>query len=289
MMTDSNFNSLITIDLLKAGALYLESCGIPDSRAEADLLLSFVRGISRDKLYLESDENIAVQERESFIQLLQKRGTREPLAYLLKTREFMGLAFYVDHNVLIPRPETELLVEEALKAVRNHYNNRAVRILDLCTGSGILAISLAYYYPQAFVLAGDISAGALGIATRNAQKHQVAVDFRQGDLFQPFRGETFDMIVSNPPYVTFDEYLECSPEVKKEPSIALLGGDDGLDFYRRITQEADPYLKPQGMIMLEIGCSQGTAVAGLLATKGYETAILPDYAGLDRIVIAKKE
>lgn len=285
----NNKADLKIIDLLKLGADYLSSCQISDARAEADLLLAFVYGIKRDKLYIARDNIISLEKRKSYAELLKQRGQGHPLAYLQKTREFMGLDFYVDENVLIPRPESELLVEKALAICEVRFEGAKAQILDLCTGSGALAIAIAYFWPQAIVTATDISMQALKIAQQNAITHCQNIQFRQGDLFSPVRGQKFDLIISNPPYVSEKEYKGCSMEVHHEPSLALLGGEDGLDFYRRIADEISELLNPKGVILLEIGCSQGFAVGELFGRKNYQVEIFKDYAGHDRIVKAEKE
>lgn len=276
-------------DLLKEGALYLKSCGVPEARGEADLILAYVLHSSRDKLYLDFDLEVSSLGGDRYLELLQKRGDRTPLAYLLETREFMGLNFYVNEHVLIPRPETEILAEKIIEKGQTKYKGKTARILDLCTGSGALAVSIAYYWPEVRITATDISEDALQVAGKNALQQGVNIDFRRGDLFSPVHGEKFDIIVSNPPYVSVMEYRQCSPEVKQEPELALLGGPDGLDFYRRIAGEAAGYLQPDGMMLLEIGCKQAAAVSELLTKNGYKTALFTDYAGLDRIVTAEKE
>jgi len=275
--------------LLRESAAYLEKCGVPDARAEADFLLAHILNTTRERLYLDRERILTPATVEQFRRLVLQRGTRVPLAYIVKTREFMGLNFYVDPNVLIPRPETELLVEKALALIQTKFPGQTVRILDLCTGSGAIAISLAAHCRSAVIVATDISEQALAVARYNARQNKVWVDFRQGDLFEPVEGQKFDLIVTNPPYVSTDEYLRCSPEVKHEPALALLGGEDGLDFYRIIAAESGEYLNPAGMIILEIGNLQGVKVAKLMAVHGYKTEIFPDYAGWDRIVLARKE
>ncbi|NLP44727.1 MAG: peptide chain release factor N(5)-glutamine methyltransferase [Peptococcaceae bacterium] len=277
------------IDLLKEGASYLEKCGVSEARAEADFILAHILNKTRDKLYLDRERLLTPAIVEQFWCLVRQRGARVPLAYILKTREFMGLNFYVDPNVLIPRPETELLVEKALMLIQTDFPGQTVRILDLCTGSGAIAVSLAVHCRSAAIVATDISEQALAVARYNAQQHKVWVDFRQGNLFAPVQGQKFDLILSNPPYVSKDEYLRCSPEVKKEPALALLGGEDGLDFYRYLAMESDEYLTPAGMIIVEIGNLQGLKVVELFSQQGYKTEIFPDYAGWDRIVLARKE
>lgn len=277
------------IELLKIGARYLEDREVADPRAEVDILLAHILGISRAGLYLQTERQVSEQEKSKFIELLTRRGDREPLAYLLKTREFMGLEFYVDQRVLVPRPETELLVEKILEIGKNKVSKGCLRLLDLCTGSGSIAVSAAYFCPKADIVAVDISQDALAVAKQNADRMQVEIDFRQGDLFGPVKGETFDIIVSNPPYISSAEYHLCPPEVKKEPVLALWGGDDGLDFYQRIAAQGESYLNPDGVIALEIGCSQGSEITRLFKARGFKAEIFPDYAGLDRIVLAEKE
>lgn len=283
------FNTLKTMEILQTGTEYLKTCGVTEARTEADLLLSFVLDITRDKLYLEREREISVQERERYERLLKRRGIREPLAYLVKTREFMGLDFYVDQRVLIPRPETELLVEKCLEIGKKTTQAPSMKILDLCTGSGAIAISLAIHWTSAIIVGVDISKEALDVAAKNAVIMGVNIDYREGDLFTPVKGDKYNMIVSNPPYVSEGEYLECLPEVKKEPAKAFLAGKDGLDFYRKIALEGEEYLLPGGMIMMEIGHSQGLTVTNLFRARGYQTVLFSDYAGLDRIVMAKKE
>ncbi|AFV06898.1 Protein-N(5)-glutamine methyltransferase PrmC [Dehalobacter sp. UNSWDHB] len=282
------------MELLRQGTQYLAQCGVADARVEADLILAFVLKTTRDKLYAERDRVIASPEKEIYNDFLKRRGQREPLAYLLKTREFMGLDFFVDPSVLIPRPETELLVEKVLKLGKNIGRERenkevSTKVLDLCTGSGAIAVAVAYYWNQASVVAVDMSSEALTVAKINAAKMNVNIDFRLGDLFAPVQGEKFSLIVSNPPYISEQEILECPPEVRKEPVLALLAGKDGLDFYRRIAMKATEFLSNGGIILVEIGYSQGTQVRELFKAAGYQTELFSDYAGLDRIVLARKE
>jgi len=277
------------IELLKEGAAYLAKCAVPDARAEADFILAHILNETRERLYLDREKSLTPATVEQFWNLVRQRGARVPLAYVLKTREFMGLNFYVDPNVLIPRPETELLVEKALMQIQTEFHGNTVRILDLGTGSGAIAVALAVHCPSAVIIATDISEQALAVARYNARQHGVSVDFRQGNLFEPVKGQKFDLIISNPPYVSTEEYLHCSPEVKQEPLLALLGGEDGLDFYRHIAAESDEYLASEGMIILEIGNLQGLKVTKLFADRGYRTEVFPDYAGWDRIVLARKE
>lgn len=281
------------VGLMQAGMRYLHRCDVPEARAEADLILAHVLNTTRDRLYADRDIEVTDLQRDNYSELLKRRGQREPLAYLLKVREFMGLEFYVDNRVLIPRPETELLVEKTLELGKtigkNLKNGSYQRVLDLCTGSGAIAVSIAHFWPEAVVVAADISPDALAVAKLNAARMNVAVDFCQGDLFQAVEGERYNIIVSNPPYVSEAELQECSPEVRQEPLQALIAGEDGLDYYRRIAREADGYLRPDGVILMEIGYDQGPSVKALFAVEGYQAVIFKDYAGLDRIVLARKE
>ncbi|UWG99335.1 peptide chain release factor N(5)-glutamine methyltransferase [Dehalobacter sp. DCM] len=292
MLAKEIMEALDIRELLCTGTRHLQMCDVPEARAEADLILAHILDVTRDRLYIARDIQVTGSQREKYYDLVTRRGRREPLAYLLKVREFMGLDFYVDHRVLIPRPETELLVEKTVelgKTIEESPKYRPVRILDLCTGSGAIAVSVAHCWPNAVVTATDISRDALAVARYNAERINAVVEFRQGDLFQAVSGETFDIIVSNPPYVSDADWQVCSPEVRREPVQALIAGNDGLDFYRRIARDAGAHLSPQGVLLVEIGYDQGISVKTLFASEGYRTVIFQDYAGLDRIVIARKE
>ncbi|MFA6807403.1 MAG: peptide chain release factor N(5)-glutamine methyltransferase [Eubacteriales bacterium] len=284
-------NILTIIGVLKKETEYLNSCGVEEPRIEADILLASVLKVTRDKLYLERESILSVEQISKFQSLIKLRGTRVPLAYILKTREFMGLDLYVDERVLIPRPETELIAEEVINEEKSNIKrgrHDLLSVLDLCTGSGAVAIALAYYMTEARVTGTDISSGAIEVARKNAINNKVKIDWRLGDLFNPVQGKKFDWIISNPPYVSVEEYEKCSFEVKKEPKLALCGGKNGLDFYQRISSQAEAYLKPKGKIVLEIGYNQAVKVRELFEKKGYTTKVLADLAGLDRIVIAMR-
>ncbi|MGI5902147.1 MAG: peptide chain release factor N(5)-glutamine methyltransferase [Desulfitobacteriia bacterium] len=283
------FNSYQVLDLLKSGTEYLKIKGVEHPRVEADLILAHVLEKTRAELYLEREREVALPAVEEYAEFLVRRGNREPLAYLLGKKEFMGLDFFVDQRVLIPRPETELLVEKVIATVKRRPEQKRWRILDLGTGSGVLAISLAYFLPQVEVTAVDVSKAALDVACLNAHRLDVKIDFQHGDLFEGLRNKKFDIVVSNPPYISFKEYYHCAPEVKKEPILALLGGFDGLSYYRKISDQVAEFLNPKGLLFLEIGCSQGRDVADLFERRGFKTKVIPDYAGLDRILQAEKE
>lgn len=259
-----------------------------EKRIEAELLLAKVTGFSRAKL-LAYPELILTEKKVSwFRELIQLRKNDEPLQYLLGHTSFMGLDFMVNKNVLIPRSDTEVLVENTIDLAGELEGS--LSILDLCTGSGAIAVSLAKYIPEAEVFAVDISGAALEVAQVNAELNNVAnrLRFFQGDLFNPVKGKTFDIITSNPPYVSSSEMEKLPGDVKKEPSIALWGGDDGLDFYRRIIKDSGKFLKTPGWLFLEIGWQQGKEVEKMLIDNGFTcTEIIKDWAGHDRVVKGK--
>jgi release factor glutamine methyltransferase len=202
----------------------------------------------------------------------------------------MGLSFYVDERVLIPRADSELLVEKWLGLVRleaRQEQDHLIRVVDLGTGSGALAISMAHYYPQAEMVGTDLSQDALDVACKNAVRLGVAVQWRQGDFVKPIQGERWDYIIMNPPYVPAEEYCQCAPEIFREPAMALLGGQDGLDFYRRLAEETRALLNPKGQLLMEIGWKQADAVCKIFRMKDFETQVFPDLAGRHRVIIAK--
>ncbi|MDR1961082.1 MAG: peptide chain release factor N(5)-glutamine methyltransferase [Gracilibacteraceae bacterium] len=270
------------ITALTRAAALLAAAGVEEARAEADLLLAHALGITRDRLYMERERRLTPAEYDAFAALLARRAAHEPYAYLTGRREFLGRDFDVSPAVLIPRPETELLVEAAL----TDCGPGAPRILDPGTGSGVIAVSLKLARPEAAVTGTDISPAALAVAARNGARLGADVRWVKGDLFDAVVGEIFDLIVMNPPYVSPEEYAACAPEVRREPSRALLAGDGGLDFYRRLAREAPSRLSPAGTLWMEIGAAQGAAVREIFAAGGWRAEILPDLAGRDRLARA---
>ena len=264
----------------------LEAAGVPDARTDASLLLADITGLSRLSLSLRESQPLNLEQEQRFASLLLSRVSRKPLQYLLGTQWFYGLPFQVDERVLIPRPETETLCEVALA----HLSSLASpTVLDLCTGSGAIAITLKHECPAATVTAADISAAALSLAQENARSHQTSIRFLQGDLFSPVTGEQFDCIVSNPPYIQTDHCATLQAEVLFEPVLALDGGADGLDFYRNIAVQAPAHLSPGGFLCLEVGDFQGQAVAALLAAQACFASITlhKDLGGTERVVCAQ--
>ncbi|EHQ92278.1 peptide chain release factor N(5)-glutamine methyltransferase [Desulfosporosinus youngiae] len=277
-------------DSMRWGESELIKKGIENARFDADLLLAEVLKKRRDRLYLEWDRNLSEQEEASYRKVIFRRAANEPLQYILKRQEFMGLEFYVDERVLIPRADSEILIEKWLEIVKSENEQgqgRLIKVADLCTGSGALAISIAHYCPSAEVVGTDLSSGALEVARQNAERLGVPVQWREGDFADPIKGEYWDYIITNPPYVSAEDYGQCAPEIFHEPSIAFLGGPDGLDFYRRLAEEARPLLTPQGKLLMEIGWDQAEAVCTMFRMKGFETQVFPDLAGRDRVILAR--
>lgn len=278
------------IDGMRWGEAQLLEKGIGNARLDADLLLAEVLNVSRDRLYLDWDYNLSEEEETDYRGLIFRRAKHEPLQYILKRQEFMGLSFTVDDRVLIPRADSEILVETWLDIVRREERpgrERLIKVADLCTGSGALAIAMAYHYPKAEVVGTDLSSDALDVARQNAEQLGVSVKWRQGDFVTPIQGELWDFIITNPPYVSVEEYSQCAPEIFREPSMALLGGEDGLDFYRRLGEEIRPLLNFRGRIIMEIGWNQAEAVCRIFQRKGFETKVFPDLAGRDRVILAR--
>ena len=268
---------------LRYGKKYLADRQIENSGGDAWYLMEYVWGIDRNYYFLHSDDIIEQKDEERYRDLLQKRGSHIPLQHLTGTCDFMGLTFQVNDQVLIPRQDTETLVESALLRLKE-----GDRALDLCTGSGCIILSLEKLRPGIRGLGADISAEALAVAKRNRDSLGLESDFCISDLFEGIEG-VFDMIVSNPPYIASGKIPGLMEEVRGfEPLLALDGGADGLDFYRRIIKDARNFLKPGGWLGLEIGYDQREAVEELLRRQGFiRTETLQDLAGLDRTVWAE--
>ncbi|MCM1541198.1 MAG: peptide chain release factor N(5)-glutamine methyltransferase [Blautia sp.] len=265
------------------GKRTLAEAGIQESELDARLLLEYVCGTNRNDLLAHGDREMVPEQEDAYLAIIGKRAQRIPLQHLTGVQDFMGLEFQVDSHVLIPRQDTEILVEEALRELRDGMD-----ILDMCTGSGCILISLLRYSNDCTGLGADISPEALAVAEENARKllaPDEQVRFLESDLFEAVEG-MFDVIVSNPPYIPSGDIGSLMPEVcDHEPVNALDGGADGLYFYHKITEECRKYLKPGGMLFYEIGCSQGAAVSEILSRNGFgEIQITKDYAGLDRVV-----
>lgn len=270
---------------LAAAADSLARAGVDDAGREVAWLLAHVLGVSAGTLRLRAGEVLGEGALARFAGLVERRAAREPIQYILGTEEFLGLSFMVTPAVLIPRLDTETLVREAAARLGG-----AARVADIGTGSGAIAVAMAALLPQATVVAVDISPGALEVARANAMRNGVGerVDFRQGDLLEPLRGETFDAILSNPPYIDEAEWEELMPEVRRyEPKGALTPGPDGLALYRRLAHEAPALLAPKGFLAVEVGHRQAGAVGELFAAAGLDVVIRQDTAGIDRVVLGQ--
>lgn len=265
---------------------YFGSKGIDNPRLDAEVLLSHILGKDRLYLYTHFDQPLTSEELAAYRQAVKRRVMYAPVAYINGYKEFMGLDFVVSPAVLIPRPDTEILVEAALARLNGV---EAPAIADLGTGSGAIIVSLLVKLGTAVGTAVDISAEALAVAGENAAKQGVAerLAFLQGDMLQPLAGKKFTALVSNPPYIPDGDIAGLSPEVRQEPRLALAGGVDGLNFYRQIVAQGADFLVPTGFIAVEVGINQAEPVAALADTTSrlkVET-ILKDYAGIERVVI----
>ncbi len=270
------------------GTAHLNSGPHPErARADAEVLLLHL--LAKDKAWLMThlDEELAEEMAANYLELLECRCKGEPIQYIIGETEFYGLPFRVTREVLIPRHETEHLIEKVI-AMGARFS--APRIVDVGTGSGCIAISLAHLLPQAQISATDLSAAALAIAGENAKRNGADIRFLAGDLLAPVAGEQFDLIVSNPPYVPCADRATLSVEVRDyEPTIALFAGDDGLEVYRRLIPSAFEALVPGGSLLLEIGFGQSPAVTELLARAGFEQIVFSsDLQGIPRVVCARR-
>lgn len=283
-------------DLLSWTEGHFRRLGIATPRLDAELLLASVLGVGRLELYTGYGQLVEPDERRRFRELVKRRARREPVAYLLGEKEFYSLAFRVTAAVLIPRPETEHLVDEALDILRPRTAQRPLRVLDLGTGSGNVAISIAVHCPEALVDAVELSPGALAVAEENVRRHGVErrVRLLEGDFFEPLEGqrELYQVIVSNPPYVSAQEMAELMPDVRlHEPREALVpagsAGGDGLGAYRTIAARVRQFLAPSGRLLVEVGEGQAPEVARMLQAAGLGSRrTARDYGGHDRVVVA---
>ena len=281
--------------LLNWTSEYLTNKGVDSPRLSAELLLSHALGLKRIELYTQFDQQVPQQQLDKLHDLVKRAGLHEPVAYLTGKTEFYSLELDITADCMIPRSETELLVQRAIEFLRTRTGIQY--ICDLCTGSGCITVAIAKNFPDARVIATDISAAALEVAARNVEKHRLTEHVRLlcGDLFEPIIQQLdvsqFDLIVCNPPYVSTTEYEKLEKNVKDyEPVSALLAGTDGMDVYRRIINKVDKFLKPGAVLMLEIGYAQGPAVKELLEQTGAfaKITIEKDYHNNDRITIASK-
>ena len=260
-----------------------EDAGVPEPAIDARYLVEFVSGFSEAEYLLKRDEEIPDEQLARLDALAARRRKREPLQYIIGSQEFMGLPFICTKDCLIPRQDTEILVERAMKAIGDRGGD--ARVLDVCTGSGCIIISLAVLCGLKNAQGMDISEAALDVARRNATENNANVTFTCSDLFEAATGQ-YDVITANPPYIDTGLIHGLIPEIwEYEPMLALDGGEDGLFFYRKITEQAPKYLKAGGWLLFEIGDTQGEAVAGLMRERGFkDVSVHKDLAGMHRVV-----
>lgn len=255
--------------------------------------------MSRSEIYLNYDRVLNNTEKRQLEKKIQKRIDKIPLQYITKHQEFMGMDFMVEEGVLIPRPETEILVDEVIKRLKNYKYSDNLKVVDLGTGTGIIATCIAKFIEDIIIYATDISKKSLQVALKNAKKHNCEgkIIFLQGDLFEPFIGRieknSLDGIISNPPYIDSYNFKLLPPEIKdNEPKIALFGGIDGLDYYRKIIKKSPYYLKKSGFIALEVGINQSKIVEELIIKENsfnQDIEVINDYLGIERVVIAYRK
>ena len=279
---------MIIKEVLKSSIEEINKLNIEDASMKVKMLLSDILGKEKEYLLIHDNEELSQEVLDNFYAKLNRLKDEEPIQYILNKQEFMGFEFYVDENVLIPQPDTEILVEEVVDISKKINNNsNELRVLDMCTGSGAIAISLSKLIENASVSASDISDGALNVAKENAIKNSVNIEFYKSDLFNDIsKNVKFDIIVSNPPYIQTEVIKGLSKEVQSEPFIALDGGEDGLVFYREIIKNAKDYIIEDGYLALEIGYDQKESVTNLLRENGYKNIYSKtDLAGNDRIIV----
>ncbi len=276
--------SLPLLEVLRGAESYLAGRGVENPRLNAEHLLAHALGLKRMELYLQFDRPLGESERAPLRDMVKRRGTREPLQHILGTVEFHGRVFSSDKRALIPRPETEQLVEIALELA---HSKNSPAILDIGTGSGVIALTLALEIPAATVHAADLSPEALALAGENAARHNITdrIRFSQADLI-PSDTAPLDLIVANLPYIPTNEIPTLSEEVRHDPISALDGGNDGLDLIRRLIEDAPAHLAPGGVILLEIGKGQADTVTALMMERKFrDISVRPDYQNIPRFAV----
>lgn len=267
-------------ELYEFGCLVLKAAEISEYKLDARLLLEHICGTSYNDLFVKGNDEVPMEKENEYRKMLDKRASHIPLQHLTGVQGFMGLEFMVNGDVLVPRADTETLVEEALKDLHD-----GMRVLDMCTGSGCILLSLLHYSNNCEGVGVDISDRALMVARENARRLSISAEFIQSDLFNNVNGK-FDILVSNPPYIRTCEIEELMPEVKEhDPFIALNGHENGVYFYERIIKEASDYLYTGSVVLFEIGCDQGAEVSKLMEEAGFgNIEVIKDLCGNDRVV-----
>ena len=275
-------------EILKSATEKLAEKKIENPRLDSEVLLAYVLNCRRLKLYTDSKKILTAEEISRFENLIERRAEKIPVAYLVGTKEFFGFNFVVTDDVLIPRPDTEILTQCAIDFFQN---NGGKNFLDIGTGSGAICISILKFCRNISAVAVDISEKSLEVAKFNAKKFGVddRVNFFCGNLFEPVTEKKFDAIISNPPYIPTDDLKNLQAEVKREPKIALDGGEDGLNFYRKIISDAKKFLLPKGLLAFEVGINQAADVKKILEENNFHDAkILKDLSGIERVVLARR-
>ena len=282
-------------ELLRKGEIELNNSNIEEGNLKVKILLSNLLGKSKEYLFIHDTEEIEDDVQTKFVKAIDRLKCGEPIQYIIEKQEFYGREFFVNKNVLIPQPDTEILVEEVLEIIKEYNNKNSVKILDLCTGSGAIAISIKKEIKEMYkncgkcieILASDISKDALEVAKINLEKNEAEITLVQSDLFENIN-EKFDIIVSNPPYIESNVIEDLPKEVRNEPKLALDGGPDGLYFYRKIAETARKFLNEEGTIAVEIGYNQKEDVIRIFEGNQYkEIYCRKDFGGNDRIIVAK--
>lgn len=279
-------------EILKQGEIQLNNCNIEESNLKVKMLLSNLLEKNKEYLLIYDTEEISKEIEKAFFDGVNKLKLGEPIQYIIGKQEFYGMEFFVNRSVLIPQPDTEILILETMDIIKNNYTKENLKILDLCTGSGAIAIAIKKDVDkncrkQNEVWASDISSKALKVAKINSQKNNAEIKFIESDLFNNIN-EKFDLIVSNPPYIETKVIEELPIEVQNEPKLALDGGEDGLDFYRKIAYSGRNFLNEKGTILVEIGYNQKDAVIKIFEENNYkEIYAKKDFGGNDRIIVAK--
>ena len=276
---------MIIDEALFMGIRELNNNNIEESNLKAKLLISNVLDVTKEYILIHGNEEFPVDKLNEYFEKIERAANGEPVQYIINSQNFYGMNFYVDENVLIPQPDTEILVEEAIKIIRKE--NKKLKVLDLCTGSGAIAVSIAKE-ENVEVTASDVSKKALEVAKKNSTMNNVNINLIESDLYKNIKDE-FDIIVSNPPYIATNVIDTLSSEVKSEPKIALDGGRDGLDFYRKIAEESKKYLCTNGYLIVEIGYDQKEDVIKILEESGYTNIYcIKDLNQNDRVIVANK-
>lgn len=271
-------------DLLKLGTEALNTSGIEEANLKCKILLTSLLRVRKEYLVIHNLDEVPENIVANFKNKLEELKNGKPIQYITNKQEFMGLDFYVNENVLIPQPDTEMLVEEAINVAKQNVTKS---VLDICTGSGAIAIALKKNLDSVQVTASDISVEALEVAKENAKNNEVEINFICSDMFENIVGK-FDLIVSNPPYIENEIIKTLPQEVQNEPYIALAGGEDGLDFYKIIAKQGKKFLNSQGYIAVEIGYNQRESVIEIFELEGYkEIYSKKDYSGNNRVVVAR--